>query len=244
MNRNTFYYVNDIHDELTVTLLSEENSLKPILYHYNICPFCIRVRLVANFLGIDYDTKLVRYDDEKTPMNLAGTKMLPIWVNENGNGINESLDIISLIDTENKFKTKETIGSPEWKEFEHLIGTLSGYVHNIGMPHFIYSKEFDEKSREYFQNKKEIKRGPFEVLVKNRPLFEREMSEYLQEVEKSLTDGYYRSTKLRLQDILIASHLWGMYLVPEFQFSEKLHAYLQKIKADCKFEWQEDLWKE
>jgi len=176
-------------------------------------------------------------------MKLAGTKMLPIWVNENGNGINESLDIISLIDIENRFKTKETIATPEWKDFEQLLNTVSGYVHNIAMPHFIYTKEFDDKSREYFQKKKEQKRGPFEVLIKNRALFEKEMAEHLQEIENSITDGYYKSSQLGLQDILLASHMWGMYLVPEFQFSEKLHRYLQKIKADCNFEWQEDFWK-
>ncbi len=217
--------------------------MKPTLYHYNICPFCIRVRLAANHLGIDYDTKLVRYDDETTPMKLAGAKMLPIWVNENGNGVNESLDIIALIDTENRFKTKETVGTPEWKEFEQLIGKISGYVHNIAMPHFIYTKEFDDKSREYFQNKKEQKRGSFEVLIKNRGLFEKEMQEYLQQIQKAIGDGYYQSKELRLHDIIIASHLWGMYLVPEFQFSEKLHAYLQKVGAECQFNWQEDFWK-
>src|SRR5690606_41720437 len=114
-------------------------------------------------LGISYDTQLVRYDDEQTPMKLAGTKMLPIWVNENGNGINESLDIISLIDIENRFKTKETIATHEWKEFEQLLNTVSGYVHNIAMPHFIYTKEFDDKSREYFQKRKEQKREQVEL---------------------------------------------------------------------------------
>lgn len=223
-------------------LLQQENNMKPTLYHYSHCPFCVRVRMAAGFLKINYDTKLLRYDDEQTPMKLAGSKMLPIWVNENRNAINESLDIISLIDIENKFDTKKTMATQEWKSFEERVNELSGYVHSLAMPYFIYTKEFDDKSRMYFQKKKEQKRGPFEVLVKNRNLFEKELQECLVNLEEDIKE-YYKSKLLTLHDVILASHLWGMYVVPEFQFSPKLHSYLQKIKKECNFEYQEDLWK-
>lgn len=216
--------------------------MKPTLYHYAHCPFCIRVRIAAGYLGIHYDTKLVRYDDETTPVQLSGRKMLPIWVNENGNAINESLDIISLIDIEDKLETKKIMSSPEWKSFEVVLNELGNYIHNLAMPHFIYTKEFDDQSRAYFQKKKEEKRGPFEVLIKNRALFEKELNECLSKVENDITD-FYKSKSLSLYDIVLASHLWGMYIVPEFQFSPKLHSYLQKVKSLCKFEYHEDLWK-
>lgn len=215
--------------------------MKPTLYHYNHCPFCIRVRMAAGYLGIHYDKKLLRYDDEQTPMKLSGTKMLPIWVNENGNGINESLDIISLIDVENRFETKKTLSSPEWKSFEENLNKASSYVHSLAMPYFMYTKEFDDKSRAFFQRKKEEKRGPFEVLVKNRGLFEKELNELLVEIEKDITP-FYKSTSMRLFDVVLASHLWGLYVVPEFQFTPKLHAYLQKVKAECNFDYQGELW--
>ncbi len=214
----------------------------PTLYHYSHCPFCIRVRLAAGYLGINYETKLIRYDDEQTPMKLTGSKMLPIWVNENGNAINESLDIISLIDIEDKFQTKKTINTPEWKTFETTLSDAGNYIHNLAMPYFIYTKEFDENSRAYFQRKKEVKRGSFEVLVKNRSLFERELNECLAKIEQDISK-FYRSETLSLYDVVLASHLWGMYVVPEFQFTPKLHSYLQEVKKLCKFNYAEDLWK-
>lgn len=217
------------------------NRMKPTLYHYSHCPFCIRVRMAAGFLELNYDKKIVRYDDEQTPIKLTGRKMLPIWVNENGNAINESLDIISLIDIENKFDTKKTVSTSEWKTFEEKLSELGNYIHNLAMPHFIYTKEFDDKSRMYFQKKKEEKRGPFEVLVKNRALFEKELYECLVEVEKNITE-FYKSKTLSIYDIALASHLWGMYVVPEFQFSPKLHGYLQRVKKECSFDYHEDLW--
>jgi glutaredoxin 2 len=197
--------------------------------------------MAANYLGINYDKKLLRYDDEQTPMKLSGTKMLPIWVNENGNGINESLDIISLIDIENRFETKKIISSPEWKSFEEKLNKISNYIHSLAMPYFVYTKEFDDKSRAYFQRKKEEKRGSFEVLIKNRGLFEKELNELLTELEKDIYE-FYQSNSLRLFDVVLASHLWGLYIVPEFQFTPKMHSYLQRVKTECHFDYQADLW--
>jgi glutaredoxin 2 len=215
--------------------------MKGTLYHYVHCPYCIRVRMAAGFLEIPYESKVLRYDDEQTPMKLSGRKMLPVWVNESGNAINESLDIIPLIDEDSYFKTKEVMASGEWKSFQEKLDQLSS-LHSLTMPYFIWTKEFDDKSRAYFQRKKEEKRGPFEVLVKNRKLFEKDLNSHLVEIEKDLKE-FYKSDRLSLYDVVLASHLWGMYLVPEFQFSEKVHAYLQRVKQACNFDYHADYWK-
>jgi glutaredoxin 2 len=216
--------------------------MKPILYHYSHCPFCIRVRMAAGFLEIKYETQLLRYDDEQAPVILCGKKMLPIWVNENGKAINESLDIIAIIDIENKLNTKATLDSVEWKMFEKNLNDASSPLHSLAMPHFIYTKEFDEKSRQYFQKKKEEKRGPFSNLIKNRAALEKELQVHLDGFEKNLKT-YYKSDVLSLYDVVLASHLWGLYVVPEFQFTPKMHSYLQRVKKECNFNYQEDLWK-
>lgn len=215
--------------------------MKPILYHFTHCPFCIRVRMAAGYLKIDFDTKQLRYDDEVTPVKLTGKKILPAWVDENGKAINESLDIIALIDSSDKLKTKKILSSPEWKNFETKLNAAGTFIHNLAMPHFIYTKEFDEESRAYFQKKKEIKRGPFGALIKNRKQFEKELALCLNDFEKDITD-YYNSNELSVYDIALASHLWGMYVVPEFQFSNKVHAYLQRVKDACHFDYHKDLW--
>ena len=62
----------------------------------------------------------------------------------------------------------------------------------------------------------------------------------LKEVEENL-DPYF-SNEFSIFDIMLASHLWGMYIFPEFQFSEKLHNYLQDVKNICSFEYHEDFW--
>lgn len=210
------------------------------LYHYVHCPFCVRVRLVLGFLNQPYDSVVLKYNDEKTPIELTGQKMLPAFDFGNSQIINESLDIIKKIDQNNKlnFNAYEEKKS----EIDILLNKIGKDVHSLCMPYWVWTPEFDEDSRKYFIEKKEVTRGPFVKLIQNKNQFLKSLTKNLMELEKNIPT-FYKSEKLTLNDILIASHLWGMYIFPEFQFSEKIHSYLQKIKEECKFEYHADYWK-
>lgn len=210
------------------------------LYHYVHCPFCVRVRMTLGYLNLSYVSQVVAYDDESTPVKLTGVKMLPILAYD-GKAMNESLDIMAFLDKGNKLKVKELISSSEFKQLEDLLNQIGGPVHSLAMPYWIYTPEFNASSREYFQTKKEKKRGPFKDLVKNREQFTCELKPLLTKIEDELKP-FYRSDSFGLHDILIASHLWGLYIIPEFQFSEKLHTYLQKVKEICHFDYHRDFW--
>lgn len=211
------------------------------LYHYVHCPFCVRLRMALGHLNLSYDSKVLPYDDETTPISISGKKMLPILSHENG-VMNESLDIIAFIDTKNKLKVNEVIYSPDFNELEKLLIKIGDPIHSLAMPYWIFTPEFSESSRKYFKEKKEIKRGPFSELVKNRDKFIDQLNPDLQKMETDLKP-FYKSSSFGLYDILIASHLWGLYVVPEFQFSEKMHTYLQSIKQHCGFNYHEDFWR-
>ena len=88
----------------------------------------------------------------------------------------------------------------------------------------------------YFQKKKEEKRGPFENLIKNRDTFEKELLGRLERFSKNL-QPFYQSSEMGIFDILIAAHLWGLYVVPEFYFPLKTHNYLQSVKSKCNFKY-------
>jgi len=210
------------------------------LYHYGHCPFCVRVRMALGYLKIDYKSKVLAYDDELTPVKLTGKKMLPILAHDAG-AMNESLDIIQFLDKKNALKVGEFLTSQSFKELESLLSKIGSEVHSLAMPYWIYTPEFTETSRQYFQQKKEQKRGPFSELVKNQKTFVDELMPYLEKIEKDLSP-FYQSTHFGIRDILIASHLWGLYVVPEFQFSEKMHQYLQSIKLIWNFNYHQDFW--
>lgn len=208
------------------------------LYHYVHCPFCIRVRMGLGFLNHKYESVVVAYDDENTPVKLTGKKMLPIIVKNDGIAQNESLDILKDLDNKNQLSwdfyfTNKT-------EVDKLIELIGSPLHSLAMPYWIWTPEFDEKSRHYFQSKKEIKRGPFKNLV-------RDQKEYINELEKILDENllnklqpFFMNSKITIVDIMIASHLWGAYIVPEFQFNSKIHQYLMKVKELTHFNYHAD----
>jgi len=210
------------------------------LYHYVHCPFCVRVRMALGYLNINYESKVLPYDDEQTPLKLIGKKMLPILTHDNV-ATNESLDIIMLVDKLNILKVSELIQTSAFKDLENFLNRISGPVHSLAMPYWIFTPEFSESSRKYFQMKKEEKRGPFSELIKKQKDYISELTPLLNELENNLRP-FYKSNVFSINDILIAAHLWGLYIVPEFQFSEKIHHYLQTIKHECRFNYHKDFW--
>ena len=205
-----------------------------ILYHYVHCPYCIRVRMAFGFSQISYQSKVTPYHDEKTPLDLCGVKMLPIVKTDN-EAMNESLDIIS------KYCANELPqpGAERLKEVDDLCNKLGKNVHSLAMPYFIWTPEFNEQSRNYFQKKKEQKRGPFKDLMKKKKVFIESLTPDLENLEKELKP-FYQSSEFGVEDIMIASHLWAMFIVPEFQFPPKLYSYLMSVKEKTGFEYHQD----
>lgn len=210
------------------------------LYHYVHCPFCVRVRMSLGYLNLEYKSVVLAYDDEATPTKLSGKKMLPILTHDGG-AMNESLDIIAFVDKANSLKVHELTIHPQMKELENFLNRIGSIVHSLAMPYWIYTPEFNESSRKYFQKKKEEKRGPFSDLVKKQEEYLQELAPLLSELESNLKP-FYQSEKFGLYDILIAAHLWGLYIVPEFQFSVNVHQYLKNIKRECRFNYHQDFW--
>lgn len=208
------------------------------LYHYVHCPFCLRVRFACSSLQVTYQSVVLSYADEKAPLEMTGKKMLPIWKDETKT-LNESLDIIAHLDTKNLLRS-DLLNDPKVEdEINQRLDDLSGPLFKLCMPYFVWTPEFDQNSRAYFLKKKEAKRGPFSQLLAQRSVFEKEMHRKLQNLEDHLGE-FYHPEGLSVIDIMIASHLWGLYIVPEFRFSDKLNTYLQKIKALTGFDYYGD----
>lgn len=209
------------------------------LYHYVHCPFCVRVRMALGHLKLSYKSIVLPYDDEETPLKLTGVKMLPI-LERDEIVMNESLDIIQFLDENNSLQA-DLLNDPKTKEdVENLLTAIGSEVHSLAMPYWIYTKEFNDTSRVYFQSKKEKKRGPFAELMKRKAEFIENLNSILESLEGKIAPFYQGSQNLTILDIMIASHLWGMYVVPEFQFSPAMHEYLQRVAVETSFDYHGD----
>lgn len=210
------------------------------LYHYVHCPYCVRVRMAFGYLQVPYTSKVLPYDDEATPLSLTGKKMLPALQTEY-EAMNESLDIIAFTDKDNRLNVPEITSSEGFTALENELSAVGSLVHSLAMPYWIWTPEFNDSSRLYFQKKKEVKRGPFKDLVKNQATFISEITPLLKKIEDEVTP-FYKSKFFTLNDIVVSAHIWGLYVVPEFQFTPGLHEYLQRVKEVCKFNYHQDFW--
>ena len=214
-------------------MTQRKSEAKVILYHYVHCPYCVRVRMVLGYLNIPFESVVLPYNDEKTPIELTGKKMLPIMTIGN-QSINESIEIIKELDKKNKIKFTKSID-----ELELITREIGKFVHPLAMPAWIYSKEFDDLSRIYFVNKKEKSKGPFSNLYENRDKYLNDAYSYFMDNKKL----FEINSKDALGDqILISSHLYGLYLVPDFSFPESVHKYIQDTREKCKFDYHTDFW--
>jgi glutaredoxin 2 len=198
--------------------------------------------MALGFLDLPYESIVLPYDDEKTPVDLMGVKMLPIFEFSDKSVSNESLDIIKALDKENSLKN-DLLTESNLSEIDSILSKIGSDVHSLCMPYWMWTPEFNEQSRQYFQKKKEVKRGPFNKLIHKKEQFITSLNSTLDELESTL-DPFYNSKTMTIQDIMIASHLWGMYIFPEYKFSEKIDAYLQSVSRHCKFNYHEDFWRD
>lgn len=192
------------------------------------------------FLNHKYESAVIPYNDENTPVKLTGKKMLPIIVKNDGIAQNESLEILKDLDTKNQLSWEFYLANKT--EVDKLIELIGSPLHSLAMPYWIWTPEFDEKSRHYFQSKKEIKRGPFKNLVRDQKKYIDELEKILEENLLNKLQPFFMNTKFTIVDIMIASHLWGAYIVPEFQFNSKIHQYLMSVKELTHFKYHADFW--
>lgn len=210
------------------------------LYHYVHCPFCVRVRMALGLFGLSYNSVVLSYDDETTPVQLTGKKMLPIFENDQGKVMNESLDIIRQLDKQKILNWD--LYNLEQSSVENILNLIGSDVHSLCMPYWIWTPEFNDQSRRYFQSKKELKRGPFKQLIHDKEKYIKSLQQTIAQHVTPELRPYYKSDKLTIIDIMLASHLWGMYIFPEFQFGPDVHAYLKRVKKDCHFDYHKDFW--
>lgn len=82
----------------------------PVLYVYDHCPFCVRVRLALGVKNIKHNLHFMANDDISTPTKLVGKKIAPIFaIPEDDLVMGESMDIIRKVEEDERFGPTQVI---------------------------------------------------------------------------------------------------------------------------------------
>jgi glutaredoxin 2 len=101
----------------------------PVVYVYDHCPFCVRVRLALGVKNIKHSVQFLANDDIPTPTKLIGKKIAPIFaIPEDDFIMGESLDIIEKVDSDERFGATGQIlpatGRKDIKTWQKSVQTL------------------------------------------------------------------------------------------------------------------------
>ena len=142
------------------------------LYIYNHCPHCIKVRLVADLSGLDYELVFLANDDEKAHIDRIGSKQVPFLEMDDGKFIKESIDICNYIAKLQNFNILSSQIDPKVKD---LLDDLPQHYRRVVYPRIPHhpANECDfptQSSKDYFINKKSEYIGDMSMLLSNPPM--------------------------------------------------------------------------
>ncbi|UPQ99065.1 glutathione S-transferase [Chloropicon primus] len=183
----------------------------PIVYAYDHCPYCVRVRLGLGLKNVKHEVVFMANDDVKKPTGLIGKKIAPIFeIPDEKLIMGESMDIVKKIDAEEKYGStgffagatdrkdiKAWMKSPEWK-----------------------AEEFGQEARE----------EAYAAAMAKTPELLPELNAALVELEKLIySDSSCSEVGLGLDDIDLWSRLRSVTLVEGAEFQPKTLAYLNNL---------------
>lgn len=101
----------------------------PVVFVYDHCPFCVRVRLALGVKNVKHNVHFLANDDIPTPTKLIGKKIAPIFsIPEDDFIMGESLDIIEKVDSDERFGATGQIlpatGRKDIKAWQKSVQTL------------------------------------------------------------------------------------------------------------------------
>jgi len=232
----------------------------PILYVYDHCPFCVRVRLALGIKNVKHTVHFLANDDVPTPTKLVGKKVAPIFALPSDSLVMaESLDIINMVDNDPRFGPTNQIKPgtkrddlKSWqKSVQTLLRTLQRprYVATGLLPEFqqLDSRHAFIKNHQLPPYEKPEWKGSdgnpgmemeeklqlyAEAMVKDpAPLIE-ELNAKLVELDDVIySEHYCTEGGLSYDDIDLWSRLRSITIVKGVQWPSKLRSYMDNLSA-------------
>lgn len=199
------------------------------LYYYDHCPFCTRTRMILGLHDMPAEQIILANDDEATPIQLIGKKMLPILVKDDGTAMGESLDIVQYLN----HLAAQPVDEHVRPELQQLLEKISAYAVYLVLPRSskIGYEEFATQSAvDYYDAKKTAQIGDFAEHIARS-------SEYIAKLEQDLAtlDTLILSPDAAngrapsMEDILTFPGLRNLTAVQGIDWPDGIRAYLNSM---------------
>lgn len=202
------------------------------LYIYEHCPYCVKARMIFGYKNINVKLITLLNDDEETPRQLVGQKIVPILEPVDGKAFSESLDIINYIDQNFGDKTFLNSNISEDNSLNQWLKECRDYLYPLAMPRWIKIglEEFStESALNYFKNKKEDYIGSFKDHEENSSVLKKLAEKHLIKLSELLvnTEGFY-SVEPSINDIHLYPTLRSLSVVKDLVFPQNVLSYMLK----------------
>ncbi|ADA78335.1 glutaredoxin 2 [Francisella tularensis] len=212
--------------------------MKIYLYHH--CPYCIKVRLVADLSNFDYQMIILANDDEKAHIDRIGSKQVPFLEKDDGTFIKESDEICKFIAKVQNFEIAESTIDDFVKG---CITDLEPHYRRIIYPRIPHHprNECDfptQSAKEYFINKKSQYIGDFDALLRNPPYDSiRAINQILAKIDPFIKTPFINSEKFSWDDINIFPIFFILTMSKDLlEIPTNITNYIKNIEAKTNIE--------
>lgn len=212
------------------------------IYHYDHCPYCAKARMIFGFKDIKIEEVILLNDDEATPTEMIGQKMVPILEIDNevkeSKYLPESMDIIKYVDQ--NYGDGEIVSySSASSEIADWIYSARNFAYELAMPRWVQMplEEFKtDSARNYFQKKKESKNiGSFAEALRKTPELIKKAESELKYLENLMLDnGRFYQENLHIDDFHLFASLRGLTTTRGINWPTKLRKYVENISKRSK----------
>jgi glutaredoxin 2 len=205
------------------------------LLSYDHCPYCVKARMIFGLKSIPFELKNLLNDDESTPIQLIGKKMLPILIKDNNEPLAESLDIISYVDQLSEYGPKRVNPAPQSASLSQWLQEIRQYHYALAMPRWVKMglDEFATPSAvKYFTDKKEMSIGAFDHNFKNSESLIIQANQHLKVLDKLIVASpYFWGDEVTWDDFHVFSALRCLTTTQGVEFPEKINDYMNQLSS-------------
>jgi glutaredoxin 2 len=198
------------------------------LYMFEHCSLCFRVRMAAALKGLHLQEVPVLDDDTETMTKLAGKRVIPILVKNDGEPMLESLDMVKYIEAQGE----PLLTGPEREEIAAWAGAVTERTAPLTMPRYplLGLPEFATVAAlSHYQVRKLKIYGDFtELLARTRALVSELMPE-LGALDRMIESPAAINGTLSFDDIRVLPLLRSAAVVKGLQFPSKVRAYFETM---------------